>query len=170
MMLHDQLLPCNSLRSSLSLSLSHHYHLHRSYVIKHLPLCLLASLVAFALLVDRRQLSRPQPSNNRIKQNPNPQPSLTVTSSSVAYSVMSAPSLIVGFHPDSATEPAVDLALALKVPFALVVCCVFPSLFKARRCDGRPVKTYEQFIEYLCRKDARVRREALAFTNASDKR
>jgi hypothetical protein len=34
--------------------------------------------------------------------------------------------LVVGFHPDSATEPAVDLALELQVPFAVVPCCVFP--------------------------------------------
>lgn len=81
---------------------------------------------------------------------------------------MSSPSSIVGFHPDSATEPAVDFALALRIPFAVVVCCVFPSLFKSRLHRGRPVKTYEQFLAYLLAKDPRMRWEELAFANASE--
>lgn len=32
-----------------------------------------------------------------------------------------------GFHPDQGTEPLLDLALALRAPFALVPCCVFPG-------------------------------------------
>ena len=34
--------------------------------------------------------------------------------------------LIIGMHPDEATEEIVDMALSLK-PFAIVPCCVFPK-------------------------------------------
>merc|ERR1712176_1336557 len=33
--------------------------------------------------------------------------------------------LILGFHPDQATEPCIDLALWLRIPFAVCPCCVF---------------------------------------------
>ena len=38
-------------------------------------------------------------------------------------------SFICGLHPDQATEPIVSLALRLDVPFAILPCCVMPSLF-----------------------------------------
>jgi hypothetical protein len=41
--------------------------------------------------------------------------------------------LIVGFHPDQATEPCIDLAKILNIPFCIVPCCVFPSEFPNRR-------------------------------------
>lgn len=48
------------------------------------------------------------------------------------------------------TEAVVDVALRAGVPFAVVPCCVFPKLFPDRRIeDGRPVITYDDFIEYL---------------------
>ena len=59
---------------------------------------------------------------------------------------------------DQATEAAVDLALALRVPFAVVPCCVFPSLFPHRRTrEGKPVASYDEFVEYLRAKVAGVR-------------
>ena len=54
-------------------------------------------------------------------------------------------SMIIGMHPDQATEPIVDNALQLYKPFAVVPCCVFPKLFPARS----HVKTHEQFCSYL---------------------
>ena len=33
--------------------------------------------------------------------------------------------LIIGMHPDQATEPIIDMALKYKKPFAVVPCCVF---------------------------------------------
>eukprot|EP00537_Pseudo-nitzschia_pungens_P015593 CAMPEP_0172411456 /NCGR_PEP_ID=MMETSP1061-20121228/77401_1 /TAXON_ID=37318 /ORGANISM="Pseudo-nitzschia pungens, Strain cf. pungens" /LENGTH=435 /DNA_ID=CAMNT_0013147665 /DNA_START=91 /DNA_END=1398 /DNA_ORIENTATION=+ len=89
--------------------------------------------------------------------------------------------LIMGFHPDQATEPCIDLARVLDIPFCIVPCCVFPSEFPDRRlrlkdahsseggtnehggakdCDGGqlqetkmiPVRTYHQFLEYLRQK------------------
>ncbi|GAQ78338.1 hypothetical protein KFL_000110350 [Klebsormidium nitens] len=61
--------------------------------------------------------------------------------------------ILVGLHPDQVTEAIVDVALRAGVPFAVVPCCVFPKLFPDRRIgDGRPVITYEDFVEYLQRK------------------
>lgn len=94
--------------------------------------------------------------------------------------------LIVGFHPDQATEPCIDLARVLGIPYCVVPCCVFPSEFPNRRVRVRlppsprepnssntttttttaitpsssgqeqenegtlvPVRTYQQFLEYL---------------------
>ena len=43
--------------------------------------------------------------------------------------------LLVGLHPDQATEAIVDAALARNLPFAVVPCCVFPGLFFGRHCS-----------------------------------
>eukprot|EP00913_Durusdinium_trenchii_P018972 g17830.t1 len=51
-------------------------------------------------------------------------------------------SLILGFHPDQATEACIDLALELQRPFAVCPCCVFPKDFPERKLYGRTVKTY----------------------------
>ena len=73
--------------------------------------------------------------------------------------------LIVGFHPDQATEALVDLALTLKVPLAVVPCCVFPSEFPNRinDVDGTRVRTYSEFLMYLKRKVPKVRESSLDF-------
>ncbi|GIL68582.1 hypothetical protein Vafri_21834, partial [Volvox africanus] len=42
-------------------------------------------------------------------------------------------SMVVGLHPDQATEAILDFALECGKPFALVPCCVFPRLFPNRR-------------------------------------
>ena len=42
-------------------------------------------------------------------------------------------SVIVGMHPDQATEAIVDAALRADRPFAVVPCCVYPTLFPRRR-------------------------------------
>ena len=61
--------------------------------------------------------------------------------------------VLVGMHPDQATEPVVDAAIALGKPFAVVPCCVFPELFPDRRtADGAPVRTYVEFVDYLVAK------------------
>ena len=46
--------------------------------------------------------------------------------------------VLVGMHPDQATEPIVDAALRLNKPFAVVPCCVFPGAFR-RAGVGAPV-------------------------------
>ena len=78
--------------------------------------------------------------------------------------------LIVGFHPDQATESCIDLAKILNIPFCIVPCCVFPSEFPNRRLILKeeeqnvqhqqqqqqqqlvPVRTYSQFLKYLRQK------------------
>ena len=58
--------------------------------------------------------------------------------------------VIVGMHPDQATEPIVRLALAAGKPFAVVPCCVFYKSNPNRKLrDGTPVETHEQFCNYL---------------------
>jgi len=63
-------------------------------------------------------------------------------------------SLICGLHPDQATEPIVTLALRLGVPFAILPCCVMPSLFphrfQKRSINQRfAVRSYSTFCQYL---------------------
>lgn len=65
-------------------------------------------------------------------------------------------SVVVGLHPDQATEPIVDFALQHAKPFAVVPCCVFPHLSPNRLLNGRQVVTYAEFIAYLQQKDSRI--------------
>eukprot|EP00404_Azadinium_spinosum_P059206 CAMPEP_0180699200 /NCGR_PEP_ID=MMETSP1038_2-20121128/4428_1 /TAXON_ID=632150 /ORGANISM="Azadinium spinosum, Strain 3D9" /LENGTH=373 /DNA_ID=CAMNT_0022730815 /DNA_START=136 /DNA_END=1255 /DNA_ORIENTATION=- len=84
--------------------------------------------------------------------------------------------LFVGLHPDQATEGIVDAALERGLAFAVVPCCVYPSLFPNRRMingwgvggQGRVsnsrrgvatigVTSYRGFLAYLRAKDPRVR-------------
>ena len=60
--------------------------------------------------------------------------------------------MVVGMHSDQATEWIVDFALAHRVRFAVVPCCVCPGLFPRRqRADGSgaPVRSHAEFCEYL---------------------
>jgi hypothetical protein len=74
--------------------------------------------------------------------------------------------LFVGLHPDQATEGIVDAALERGLPFAVVPCCVFPSLFPDRRMHTTHmgqgagtigVTSYRGFLAYLRAKDPRAR-------------
>lgn len=59
-------------------------------------------------------------------------------------------SVVVGMHPDQATEPIVRLALADGKPFAVVPCCVFANTNPQRRLsDGRCVRSHAEFCDYL---------------------
>eukprot|EP00961_Rhodomonas_salina_P052194 700656-Rhodomonas_salina.1 len=49
-----------------------------------------------------------------------------------------AASVLVGMHPDQATEPLVDFCLGSGKPFAVVPCCVFATLFPGRRFRPPP--------------------------------
>ncbi|CAE8636777.1 unnamed protein product, partial [Polarella glacialis] len=71
--------------------------------------------------------------------------------------------LILGFHPDQATEACIDLALKLRVPFAVCPCCVFPKEFPGRLLQGQRVKTYPEFIDYLQLKHPGIRTADLEF-------
>ena len=65
-------------------------------------------------------------------------------------------SAVVGLHSDHATEWIVDFALKFRIPFAVVPCCVCPTLFPERQNfdTGGEVRTHEEFVEYLVRKGA----------------
>ena len=61
-------------------------------------------------------------------------------------------SLICGLHPDQATDPIVELALKMNLPFAIVPCCVMPSLFphrRQKRQNADPVRSYSSYCQYL---------------------
>eukprot|EP00121_Abeoforma_whisleri_P010589 Awhi_evm1s9769 len=78
-------------------------------------------------------------------------------------------SMVIGMHPDEATELIVDEALKSGKPFAVVPCCVFPSLFPDRKLeDGSPVRTYEQFITYLLQKHPSIQKDTLADLGGSN--
>ena len=65
--------------------------------------------------------------------------------------------LLVGMHPDQATEDVVECGLRNGIPFAVVPCCVFAHL------DSRRPTTYEAFVEHLAGKDPGVKRARLNF-------
>eukprot|EP01130_Rhizamoeba_saxonica_P000231 TRINITY_DN10219_c0_g1_i1.p2 TRINITY_DN10219_c0_g1~~TRINITY_DN10219_c0_g1_i1.p2 ORF type:complete len:132 (-),score=17.29 TRINITY_DN10219_c0_g1_i1:14-409(-) len=65
--------------------------------------------------------------------------------------------LVVGLHPDEATEEIVDYGLNNNISFAVVPCCVFPDLFSDRYVNDTPVRTYPQFLEYLKQKDSSIK-------------
>jgi len=85
--------------------------------------------------------------------------------------------LLIGMHSDSATECIVDQALLHNKPFVVVPCCVFPNLFCQRYLlqkedDERnnntnptkfPVRSWEQFCDYLVQKDERLKIHTLPF-------
>lgn len=63
-----------------------------------------------------------------------------IEDASRAWQMLSALRLVIGFHPDQATEACVDLAQVLKVPVCIVPCCVFPSEFPNRMLHSRNVQ------------------------------
>lgn len=79
-------------------------------------------------------------------------------------SILEKASLVIGMHPDQATEPIVDYCLSVGKPFAVLPCCVFPTQFPDRRLpDGSPVVAYSQFVDYLQAKHPGISRGFLPF-------
>ncbi|KAF9564571.1 hypothetical protein EC968_004454 [Mortierella alpina] len=67
--------------------------------------------------------------------------------------VLEQASIIIGMHPDQATEPIVTMALQHHKPFAVVPCCVFAHENPQRRLlGGGEVNTTLDFIQYLMEK------------------
>ena len=76
--------------------------------------------------------------------------------------VLAAASIVLGLHPDQATDALVDYALEHSRPFAVVPCCVFKEHFPHRRLpDGRSVETYEDLVAWIGAKDPGIRTERL---------
>lgn len=84
-----------------------------------------------------------------------------VTNPDEIFDIIRRAKLIVGFHPDQATEPCMDLAHLLNVPFAICPCCVFPKDFPNRTYQGEKVTQYDQFIGYLKAKYQTVNGKAI---------
>ena len=109
-----------------------------------------------------------------------------------AWNCISNTNLIVGFHPDQATEAIVDFAIERKIPFCIVPCCVFPKEFPNRFLSSSSssttttitttefqnegdsnentkhdekyfVRDYQTFLTYLKDKDERIREAQLDF-------
>ena len=73
-------------------------------------------------------------------------------------------SVVIGLHPDGATDAIVDFALQHGKPFALLPCCVYRKHFPERRTpSGESVKTYEDLLDYLEARSDGIRRASLGF-------
>lgn len=76
--------------------------------------------------------------------------SSTIQEASEALQTILSTKLVLGFHPDQATDPSMDLAILLGVPYCIVPCCVFPREFPHRQLvDGSRVRNYLELIQYL---------------------
>ena len=72
--------------------------------------------------------------------------------------------LILGMHPDEATEPIVDLALERDISFVIVPCCVFAQDNPGRRLkNGQEPRTYPLFCDYLMEKSPDIKWDSLGF-------
>ncbi|CEG37188.1 Zinc finger, CCCH-type [Plasmopara halstedii] len=73
-------------------------------------------------------------------------------------------SLLLGMHPDQATDSILDVAIKFNKPFAVVPCCVFGQNFPDRRLvDGSKVLSYEHLVEYLTAKHPDIEKAFLPF-------
>ncbi|ETO63171.1 hypothetical protein F444_19058 [Phytophthora nicotianae P1976] len=73
-------------------------------------------------------------------------------------------SLLVGMHPDEATDSIFDVAIKFNKPFAVVPCCVFGQKFPDRRQpNGSKVLSYENLVEYLTAKHPEIEKAFLPF-------
>ena len=72
--------------------------------------------------------------------------------------------LVIGLHPDEATEPLVDTALRNNLNFAVIPCCVFSQKFPQRRLkDNVEPVSYELFCDFLGEKSDSIREDLLPF-------
>lgn len=72
--------------------------------------------------------------------------------------------MLIGLHPDEATDHIVDIGLALRIPFVVVPCCVFPNFFKQRRLrNGKVVRSYEDLCQFIMEKDPNIKRDTVPF-------
>ena len=74
--------------------------------------------------------------------------------------VLDAAAVVVGMHPDEATEPIVDQCIRLGKPFAVVPCCVMPL-------DGSRMSK-EAWFDYLAAKHPAIQRRFLNFAGANE--
>lgn len=91
-----------------------------------------------------------QPLGYKEKEGENDHGTLLHDASEALQTILST-ELVLGFHPDQATDSAIDLAILLDVPFCIVPCCVFPQEFPNRTLspNGNRVRNYSELIQYL---------------------
>ena len=109
----------------------------------------------------------------------------TITHAATALQYIRQAKLIVGFHPDQATDSCFELAQLLNIPVCVVPCCVFPSQFPHRRLwkqnddddddesDERRCKTvekYDDLIQYLLQQYPYLQTDALEFPGTTTAR
>jgi hypothetical protein len=62
-------------------------------------------------------------------------------------------SLIIGMHPDQATDYIINISVLNNKKFAVVPCCVFPTFFNNRYLkNGDFVSDYPKYINYILEK------------------
>ncbi|KAI9350802.1 hypothetical protein BDR26DRAFT_851532, partial [Obelidium mucronatum] len=74
--------------------------------------------------------------------------------------------ILVGFHPDQATDAIVNVGLEKRIPWVVVPCCVFPRLFPHRVWPGikeGPVDTTDKLIDWIKAKNAGICEARLDF-------
>eukprot|EP00747_Dinoflagellata_sp_TGD_P098835 gnl/TRDRNA2_/TRDRNA2_167571_c1_seq1.p1 gnl/TRDRNA2_/TRDRNA2_167571_c1~~gnl/TRDRNA2_/TRDRNA2_167571_c1_seq1.p1 ORF type:complete len:165 (+),score=19.03 gnl/TRDRNA2_/TRDRNA2_167571_c1_seq1:63-557(+) len=87
-----------------------------------------------------------------------------VVSATQAVSLMRSCSVVAALHPDQAAGHAISLALALRKPFAVIPCCVYAAEFPKRKLPtGKPVRTYEQLLDFLQAMHPLIRRAVMDF-------
>lgn len=85
------------------------------------------------------------------------------------HAVLDNAQICVGLHPDECTEDIVDVALEFGKPLAIVPCCVFSGFFPLRTIlhhqtgELIPVRTYEDFLDYLLAKHENFQKATLPF-------
>jgi hypothetical protein len=84
-------------------------------------------------------------------------------------SLLAEVGVLLGFHPDQATEPLLRHALSTGKPVVIVPCCVCGRDFPGRRrLSGEEVNSFEDFVGYLREMPERLRREHAAAVAAAD--
>lgn len=87
-----------------------------------------------------------------------------IVDAKLAIEIILKAKLVVGFHPDQATDFTIELAQELGIPFCIVPCCVFPSEFPGRQlADGRQVRCYSELLIYLKEKAKNLQTAKLGF-------
>ena len=70
--------------------------------------------------------------------------------------------LVVGLHPDQAAGDIIEFAMAMRVPYCIVPCCVYSDAFAQRKLrDGTKVRTFDHLVQWLCEKDPRAKTATL---------
>ena len=72
-------------------------------------------------------------------------------------------SVIVGLHPDEATNAIVNVSLELRRPFAVVPCCVFARGYPRKLRSGRAVTNTAELLVWLIERCPRTRVTQLPF-------